>query len=139
MSRLKLIVLLATLAGLAACNADKKVNGDNATEGQKKNKLGKYPQSEKVFFPSGELQMAGKMTKGKRNGPWSSWFKNGQQNSEASFVNDKMHGPYTVWYENGNVRIQGHYEMDKEIGIWYFFHENGDTAKVVNFDSLKTK
>ncbi len=129
--------VFAILVLIAACSSDKKADQAPEAAGKKKQE-GKFLPYERFMYPSGELQMAGKLVKGKRNGAWTSWFKDGTQNSEATFVNDQMHGPYRVWYENGKLRMVGQYELDKQIGTWYFFLENGDTARVINYDSLKT-
>ncbi len=135
MNKLKFLSCLLFAVILAtSCSSDKKAN--EVAKDVKKKQEGKFLPYEKILYPTGEVQMAGKIVKGKRNGPWSSWFKNGKINSEATFVNDQMDGPYQVWYENGQVRIQGAYNMDKEVGTWYFYGEKGDTLKVINYDSV---
>ncbi|MES2627726.1 MAG: hypothetical protein V4616_02045 [Bacteroidota bacterium] len=127
MRYVSIFLALAFLAG--ACTNDKKAEQEKSAKPDHK-----YPQTEKVFYPTGEIKMAGKLKDGKRQGPWSSWFQNGKINSEANFVNDQMDGKYTVWYENGQERITGNYKLDKEIGTWYFFAENGDTITVKDFE-----
>lgn len=130
-------LVLAAALFMASCNEGKSdATKNESAKKESKKPLTKYPPGDKVFFPTGELQMAGKTTGGKRNGLWSSWYKSGKRNSEAYFQNDQMQGDYRVWYENGQLRIEGEYKNDLEIGTWYFYGEKGDTLKVVDFDKV---
>lgn len=127
-------LLLGCTLWFSACKNEQ--SGESSTKTDTVQKpVTKYPAGDKIFFPSGKLQMAGKVINGKRQGVWSSWYESGAKNSEAGFRNDMFDGPYQVWYENGKLRMQGQHKSDKQVGIWYFFDEQtGDTIKVVDFD-----
>lgn len=133
----KLLLLCLVIANAFSCaEAD---SPKTKKETKKSTGTGKFPQAEKIFFPDGALQCAGKLVNGKREGTWTSWFHNGAMNSSVSFRGDKMDGEYTVWYENGQVRIHGRYDLDKEIGVWHFMSEKGDTVQTVDFDKENKK
>ncbi len=130
----KLVAYTFVFIALAACNG-----GLNSAEKEKADsaatkKSKPFVPREKEFYPSGAIQMAGKVEEGKRQGPWASWFENGNRQSEAIFRDGEMDGAYSVFWENGQFRIQGQWKMGKEIGTWYFFDEKGDTSAVKKFD-----
>ncbi len=68
------------------------------------------------------------MPDGLRHGPQRSWFDHGGRKSPRSsgaFVKGKKQGPWTWWYRNGNKRSFGAFEADLRTGPWTIWHDNG--------------
>ena len=89
---------------------------------------------QKTYYPNGQLKLAGKFNKGKRNGAWKAYFENGQTQSEGEFKNGVRTGIAKVYFPNGQIRYEGQYENDKEVGNWKFYNEKGKLVKEKDFN-----
>ncbi len=67
----------------------------------------------------------GRLINGKKNGKWTTTYKNGQLESEESYLNDTLHGRQLVYYPNGQLYIKRSYFKGKEVDSTLWYHSNG--------------
>lgn len=111
---------------------------DTYEDGQKKTVVvyaenGATRLEERMYFPTGELQIEGEYLNDKRHGKWMAYYKDGTEWSENNYKDGEYHGPYKQWYPNGQLRVSGQYVEGKEVGEWLFYDEEGNIATVEEF------
>jgi len=67
----------------------------------------------------------GQMTNGKKNGKWTTTYKNGQLAREEYYLNDTLHGLQLVYYSTGRPHIKKNFFKGKEIDSTLWYHTNG--------------
>jgi antitoxin component YwqK of YwqJK toxin-antitoxin module len=67
----------------------------------------------------------GQLINGKKNGKWTTTYKNGQLESEQSYLNDTLHGHQLIYYPSGQLYIKRNYLKGKEIDSTIWYHSNG--------------
>ena len=67
----------------------------------------------------------GQLINGKKNGKWTTTYKNGQLESEESYLNDTLNGNQLVYYPSGQLYIKRNYLKGKEIDSTLWYHSNG--------------
>ncbi|MBN8578427.1 MAG: hypothetical protein J0L66_15900 [Cytophagales bacterium] len=77
----------------------------------------------------------GQLIKGKKNGKWTTTYKNGQLESEESYLNDTLHGRQLIYYPSGQLYIKRTYLKGKEIDSTIWYHSNGQINEEMFSDS----
>ncbi len=72
-----------------------------------------------------QLQGAGHMTTGEREGPWIKYHENGQLESKGYIKNGMLEGPWVGYHKNGQLSIRGTYKDGRRVGIWIQYYEDG--------------
>ena len=67
----------------------------------------------------------GQMTDGKKNGKWTTTYKNGQLETEENYINDALNGRQLIYYPSGQLRIKRNYLKGKQIDSAIWYHSNG--------------
>jgi len=67
----------------------------------------------------------GQLINGKKNGKWTTTYKNGQLESEESYLNDTLYGCQLVYYTSGQLYIKRNYFKGKEVDSILWYHSNG--------------
>lgn len=96
----------------------------------------KFSQREKEWrteHPKGQL------TNGKKNGLWTTHYKNGQLERSENYLNDTLHGPQLIYYPSGQRYIRRTYLRGKEIDSTIWYHDNGQVHIQEFRDSLGRK
>ena len=81
----------------------------------------------------------GQLINGKKNGLWTTYYKNGKLESSESYLNDTLHGRQLVYYPNGQLYIKRNYLKGKEIDSTFWYHSNGHINVEEFRDSLGRK
>ncbi len=79
--------------------------------------------------------MEGMMSKGKRTGPWLSYFPGGGIRSRANYEDGSEEGPTEVFHPTGMPYYTGQYAHGTPVGKWVFFDTKGTEVKQVMYDS----
>lgn len=67
---------------------------------------------------------------GKKEGVFTSYWKNGQIEAICNYNNDKLEGTYISYYNNGQLYLMTKYVNDKQVGDCIEYHQNGDIYKI---------
>jgi hypothetical protein len=70
-------------------------------------------------------QYQGKIKNGKREGPWSWYWKKGQLWSKGTFKNGKEEGPWVGYWENGLLWTKGTWKNGLPEGPFVYYNEDG--------------
>ena len=52
----------------------------------------------------GILVFEGNMSKGMKQGTWTTWYDEVQKAEEKNYLDDELHGEWTFWYIDGTVK-----------------------------------
>ena len=118
MKRLLPILLLVFSVGVGAETIDDLVNRDGLY----------YKKFTDVPF-TGNIKSKlhkGKITNGKKDGPWVSYHRNGQLFVKGTYRNGKAEGPWIEYHANGQLFKKGTYKDDRAEGAWVKYRGNGD-------------
>ena len=72
---------------------------------------------------SGRIQCSYK--KGKKHGPWFSYYENGQLLAKGTYKDGKQDGPWVSYWSNGQLGSKGTYKNSQREGPWKFFKKDG--------------
>jgi len=72
----------------------------------------------KEHFADGSLKSAGRITNGKKTGPWRFYHRNGTLWASGSFENGKCVGLWKWFADNGALRQVGRFENNMQVGVW---------------------
>ena len=77
---------------------------------------------------SGELEgmQQGKISDGKKQGPWLEFWITGQLKSKGEYIDGKKTGPWLLFYTNGQLMSKGSYFEDMEDGDWLYYFRDGN-------------
>jgi antitoxin component YwqK of YwqJK toxin-antitoxin module len=81
----------------------------------------------------------GQLINGKKNGRWTTFFKNGRLESDENYLNDTLHGRQLIYYPTGQLYIKRTYSKGKEIDSTFWYHDNGQIHIEEFRDSLGRK
>jgi|SRR5690606_25568091 len=96
----------------------------------------KFAQREKEWKKE---EPKGQLINGKKNGLWTTHYKNGQLESSESYLNDTLHGRQLIYYPSGQLHIKRTYLKGKEIDSTFWYHSNGQINVEEFRDSLGRK
>lgn len=68
---------------------------------------------------------SGAMKGGKREGPWTCYFKDGSKNIEMNYVDGRKHGQMILWYQGGEVDTKSHWQDGTLSGPFESYFRNG--------------
>ena len=66
-------------------------------------------------YQSGQIELKGIITNGKKDGFWTEWYENGQKESEGTYKDGKEDGLWTDWYKDGQKAMERTYKDGKRI------------------------
>ena len=112
-----LLALSLTVSGAFATSMDDLVERD----GLYYKKFTETPFTGKVD----EGREQGKLRRGKREGPWFSYYENGQLREKGAFKNGEKEGPWVGYHSNGQLWFKGEWQNDKQEGPGVGYHSNG--------------
>ncbi len=94
----------------------------------------KYGKADEAQFSydTGEIMSKGALKNGKKEGKWTSFYKNGNKELEITFKNGLINGEYNTFYENGNLKQSNLYVNGKTNGMEKAYFENGRLNWEVN-------
>jgi antitoxin component YwqK of YwqJK toxin-antitoxin module len=84
-------------------------------------------------------ELVGKSINGKKNGEWTSYYKNGQLERIEIYSNDTLNGKQIIYRPDGKIKISRHYLNGIEFDTTKFYHSNGQVNFVEFRDSLGRK
>ncbi|MCT4581694.1 MAG: hypothetical protein N4A35_09780 [Flavobacteriales bacterium] len=92
-------------------------------------------------YPSGAIQIKGKMLANQRDGLWTAYYENGAKQSESTYQNGVLHGRTASFYKNGQVHYIGYFLGGKKDGKWEFYSEEGvlDKSEIYSKGKLSEK
>jgi len=79
-------------------------------------------------YQSGQIELKGIITNGKKDGFWTEWYENGQKESEGTYKDGKEDGFWTEWHFDGQKESEGTYKDGKEDGLWTDWYKDGQKA-----------
>lgn len=116
MKRHTLILTLAALLTLAACNG-KQQKEDTAADSA-----------------ATKPRIEGETVDGLRQGPWVSYYPNGMVWSECTYVDGLEEGTYRAYRPNGHPYYVGHYTQGKPTGTWEYYDDEGNLVATEKYD-----
>jgi uncharacterized protein len=96
----------------------------------------KFAQREKEWRKE---EPKGQLINGKKNGIWTTLYKNGQLVSSESYLNDTLNGTQLIYFPSGQLHIKRTYLKGKEIDSTIWYHDNGQVHIQEFRDSLGRK
>lgn len=137
---LKTLILIL----LISCDLCTAQNAYNINDIMKKEDLYIHKSSKKIlsgdvytYLDKKQLFM-GSLLKGKKNGPWVTWFKDGHR-LEENFHNGLMDGMMCLFYKNGQKKWRHTYKSGLRDGLTTHWSINGKKIKegtFINGDSI---
>jgi antitoxin component YwqK of YwqJK toxin-antitoxin module len=94
---------------------------------------GKKLQTEKYFYPSGQLKETDNYADGMLDGTTISYFPGGKVEAEINYSKDKKNGIFRNYYVNGQVKSEGWYDNDELNGDIIEYDEKGNIKTVTTY------
>jgi antitoxin component YwqK of YwqJK toxin-antitoxin module len=91
---------------------------------------------ETIYYPNGQVKMAGAIQGDKRHGVWKTYYESGALWSEGEYTEGLRIGSSVVYHENGFVHIEGRYENDEASGRWKFYSDQGVLEKEIDYNEV---
>ena len=67
----------------------------------------------------------GKISKGKREGEYLTYYENGQLKYKSNYKEGVLEGEWLYYHDNGQLRFKENYKDGKLEGEWLYYHDNG--------------
>jgi len=101
-------------------------------------KTGKILESKKYSTTGWVLSKGITDKKGKRQGPWTYYYKSGKVKSVGSYKNSRRVSEWTFYHENGKIEQTGKYDKrGKPEGLWMWYHDNGNVLREEEYERGK--
>lgn len=81
----------------------------------------------KYIYDTDQPRETGRITNGKKEGIWTTYYRNGNIESKGSYSNGEKKGEWNEYHENGKLKEEGSYLNDKKVSTWNTYYDDGST------------
>ena len=82
-------------------------------------------------------QSEGDSINGKKEGEWSTYYRNGALKNKGKYLNDYKIGVWTDYYDTGELEKETRFQLGKKHGRTKIFYKNGTIKALLNYNEGK--